>query len=348
MSNIFDRIHISPPELVKTDAQLGAFTLDGSFVPLRNPDGTYCFLHTSYSEKPNFHRFVGTPEDLFQNDILYEMDYNGYTHAEPSGVWIMSAYKYPDGMLVGFCHRELVSNTDPAFGNCFFIGLAVSHDDGRSWKYIGDIVSNVLNGGSFKANMGGVPLLVKDGYFYVYFNDADRDMVQRISAARMKIDETKACLMEEKLPQVFKYTGSGIWKTDPMKCTGASILPDVGFRLDAHAKGVYCKALDMYLLTMQTNAEARLILFASKDCEHFDQHIILDTAEEGKEMQPYSFFISTDGDCSDDMNVVGKEFYIYYPRKGTLLGNPTAKYDYGYDDLYRVKVTIDDMVRPIP
>lgn len=36
MSNIFDRIHISPPELVKSDAQLGAFTLDATFVPLKN------------------------------------------------------------------------------------------------------------------------------------------------------------------------------------------------------------------------------------------------------------------------------------------------------------------------
>ncbi len=340
MSNIFDRIHISPPELVKTDAQLGNFTLDASFVPLRNPDGTFSFINTSFSEKPNYHRFVGTPEDIFQEDVLYEMDYNGYTCDPPSGVWIMSAYKYPDGMLVGFCHRELISHTDPAFGNCFFIGLAVSHDGGKSWKYIGDILSNVLNGGSLKTNMGGVPLLVKDGYFYVYFNDADQAMLPRVSAARMKIDDTKACLLQGKLPQVFKYTGSGIWKTDPMKCTGANILPDVGFQPDAHAKGVYCKALDRYLLTMQTNAQARLLLFVSKDCEHFDDYIILDVAEEGIQMQPYSFFMATNGDCSDDMNVVGSEFYIYYPRKGTRIRDPKEYGDYGYDDLYRRKVTI--------
>lgn len=340
MSDILRRIHISEPELVKTDAQLGAYTLDGSFVPLRNPDGTFRFINTTFSEKPYYHKFIGTPEDIFQRSELYEMDYNGYCCTEPSGVWIMSAYQYDDGMLVGFCHRELINRTDPAFGNNFFIGLAVSHDGGNRWKYIGDIVSNVLNGGSLMANMGGVPLLVKDGYFHVYFNDADRDMATRISAARMKIDETKACLLEERLPQVFKYTGSGIWKTDPMKCAGASILPDVGFEPDAHSKGVYCKALDRYLLTMQTNGYGRLILFISKDCVNFDTHIILDEAEEGKWMQPYSFFVSTDGDCSDDMNVVGSEFYIYYPHKG-LLGNDRDDFgDYDHDDLYRRKVTI--------
>lgn len=340
MSQVLNRIHISPPELVKSDAELGAYTLDATFVPIRNEDGTFCFINTSLSEKPYFHRFLGTPEDIFQQDLYYEMDYNGYCCDEPSGVWIMSAYKYDDGMLVGFCHRELINRTDPAFGNCFFIGLAVSYDGGKCWKYMGDIVSNVLNGGSVMANMGGVPLLVKDGCFYVYFNDADRDRVLRISAARMGIEETKACLLEGKLPQVRKYTGSGVWKTDPMKCAGANILPDIGFQLDAHAKGVYCKALDRYLLTMQTNAQARLVLFISKDCEHFDEHIILDVAEEGVQMQPYSFFVATDGDCSDDMNVVGKEFYIYFPRKGTRIRNPKEYGDYGYDDLYRRKVTI--------
>lgn len=337
MAKVIDRIHIGEPELVRSDADFGAYTLDGSFVPLRNQDGTYKFINTSFCEKPYYHKFIGTAENIFEKSELYEMDCNGYCDYWPAGVWIMSAYKYEDGMLVGFCHRELISRTDPGFGNCFFIGLAVSRDGGDSWKYLGDIASNVLNGGELMANMGGCPLLVKDGYFYVYFNDFDAAWLPRVTAARMRIDETKACLMEEKLPTVHKYTGSGIWMTDPMKCTGACILPDVGFHPDAHAKGVYCKALDRYLLTMQSNSESRLILYLSEDCEHFDEHMIIDVGEEGKWMQPYSFFMATDGDCSDDMNVVGGEFYIYYPRKG-LLENDSEGYD--HDDLYRRKVTI--------
>ncbi|MBE6975568.1 MAG: hypothetical protein E7436_08785 [Ruminococcaceae bacterium] len=341
MSSILDRIHISEPELYKTDAELGDFTLDAQFVPLRNPDGTFTFLITGYSEKPYFRRFIGTPEDILLKPEEYEMDYNGYCDREPSGIWIMSAYKYDDGMLVGFCHRELIHHTDPAFGNSFLIGLAVSHNGGKRWRYIGDIVSNVLNGGSIKANMGGVPLLVRDGYFYIYFNDADHDHVRRISAARMRIDETRECLLQEKLPTVRKYTGNGMWRTDPMKCAGANIIPDVGYEPDAHAKGVYCKALDRYLLTAQTGTSARLLMFISKDCEHFDEHLVVDVGMEGVQMQPYSFFVATDGDCSDDMNTIGREFYIYYPRKGTRIRNPKEFGDYGYDDLYRVKVTID-------
>ena len=338
--DILNRLRISEPELVRTDAQFGDYTLDGSFVPLKNPDGSYRFINTSYSEKPNFHKFIGTPENIFQKSEVYNMDYNGYCCAEPSGIWIMSAYKYDDGFLVGFCHRELIHPTDPGFGNCFFIGLAMSCDGGDSWKYIGDIVSNVLNGGEAKANMGGVPLLIRDGYFYVYFNDAERDGLLRISAARMSVEETKTCLLQGKLPKVFKYSGAGMWKTDPMKYAGANILPHGDFTPDAHSKGVYCKALDRYILTMQTNAQARLLLYISKDCEHFVGPIVVDEAEDGKKMQPYSFFMATDGDCSDDMNVVGSEFYIYYPRKGVFLEGKKDEYDYCHDDLYRRKVTI--------
>ena len=85
---------------------------------------------------------------------------------------------------------------------------------------------------------------------------------------------------------------------------------------------------------MQTGGNGRLIMYISADGEHFDEHIIVDTNEQ-RLMQPYSFFVSTDGDCSDDMNIIGKEFYIYYPRKGTGVG-----YDYDYDEFYRRKVTI--------
>ena len=58
-------------------------------------------------------------------------------------------------------------------------------------------------------------------------------------------------------------------------------------------------------------------------------------------MQPYSFFLSADGDCSDDMNEVGASFYVYYPRKG-LLGHEAEGCGYDHDDLYRRLITIRD------
>ena len=336
MTSVLNRVHVGDAELVRADEDFD-FTLDAPFVPLRNPGGTWRLLQTSFCETPYYHVFTGTTDNLFAASGTYEMDYNGYTDFRGSGVWIMSAYKFPDGMLAGFCHRELLHPTDPGFGNCFFIGLAVSHDGGNRWRYLGDVAGNVVNGRRVLPNMGGCPLLVRGGWFHIYFNDYDETGLCRVTAARMRTDETEKALHEDRLPQVFKYTGSGVWASDPMKTTGARILPDVGFHPDSHAKGVYCRPLDRWLLTMQTNAEARLLLFFSEDCERFDEHLILDEAEEGVWMQPYSFFLSADGDCSDDMNEVGSRFYVYYPRKG-LLGHSIG---YDHDDLYRRLITVE-------
>ncbi|MBQ4625106.1 MAG: hypothetical protein IJB51_11260 [Clostridia bacterium] len=338
MESVKHRIHIGEPELVRADADFD-YTLDAQFVPIKNPDGSWKFLNTSLCEKPYFHKFIGDAENIYQKSELYEMDNNGFLDLWPAGVWVMSAYKFEDGLMAGFCHREMVSRTDPNFGNCFFMGLAVSQDNGESWKYLGDVCSNVLNGGSFMANMGGCPLLVRDGYFYIYFNDADAQGLYRVSGARMKIDETHDALLAGKLPTVKKYTGNGMWETDAMRGTGANILPQTGFQPDTHAKGTYCKALDRYMLTTQTNGQGKLLLFLSPDCEHFDEWLVVDdVGEENVFMQPYSFFMSIDGDCSDDMNVIGREFYIYYPHKGLEHGRG---YGYDHDDLYRRRVTID-------
>jgi hypothetical protein len=336
MTSVLNRVHVGEAELVRADRNFD-FTLDAPFVPLRNDDGSWRLLQTTFCEPPYYHAFTGTADNLFAGSGRYEMDYNGYTDFRGSGVWIMSAYKFPDGMLAGFCHRELIHPSDPGFGNCFFIGLAVSHDGGNRWRYLGDVAGNVVNGHRYLPNMGGCPLLVRGGWFHIYFNDYDETGLCRVTAARMRMDETEKALHEDRLPKVFKYTGSGVWESDPMKTTGARILPDVGFHPDSHAKGVYCRPLDRWLLTMQTNAEARLLLFFSEDCERFDEHLILDEAEAGVWMQPYSFFLSADGDCTDDMNEVGSRFYVYYPRKG-LLGQ---RIGYDHDDLYRRLITVE-------
>ncbi len=339
MASVLDRLSVGPAELVRPDRDFD-FTLDAPFVPLRLGDGRWRLLSTSFCEEPYYHSFTGTAENLFAESGLYEMDYNGYTSFRGSGVWIMSAYKYPDGMLAGFCHRELLHPTDPGFGNSFFIGLAVSHDGGARWRYLGDLAGNVVNGMRYLPNMGGCPLLVRDGWFHVYFNDYDSCGLCRVTALRISVEECARAMREDRLPPAFKYTGSGVFESDPMKTAGARILPDVGFHPDSHAKGVYCRPLDRYLLTMQTNAEARLLLFASRDCVNFDEWMVLDEAEEGRWMQPYSFFLSADGDCSDDMNTVGSRFYVYYPRKGLLEHEPDA-FGYDHDDLYRRLITVN-------
>lgn len=338
MSSIIDRIKIGEREFLLEDANM-PITLDGTMVPLKNNDGTWNFITCDLGKKPYHHKFIGTPEDIFHKHGYCSMDANGHWDTHPSGIWPWSAYKCEDGMIFCFCHRELLSRTDPNFRNYFFTGIAVSYNNGDNWKYLGDILGTPRNGTTKEVgNMGGLPMFVKDDYIYIYFNDYCKDGSRRwISAARMKLSETIAAVKEEKLPNVRKYSGTGRWDTDPFDEMGASILPMIdGISPDSHSKGVYIKPLERFMMTMQTGSTGKLVAYLSADGEHFDDFIIIDENDE-KLMQPYSFFISTDGDCTDDMREVGKEFYVYFPHKGCGFNGKA----YPYDEYYRRKIIIE-------
>ena len=99
MASVLNRVRVGDAELVRADRNFD-FTLDAPFVPLRNPGGTWRLLQTSFCEEPNYHVFTGTTDNLFAASGTYEMDYNGYTDFRGSGVWIMSAYKFPDACRI--------------------------------------------------------------------------------------------------------------------------------------------------------------------------------------------------------------------------------------------------------
>lgn len=339
MANIKERIQIGEAELICPDEKM-PYTLDGIHVTLKKPDGSWKLLTTDLGEKPYFHKLTSTPETIFGKHETFEMNYNTYCDAWPSGLWLWSAHKCDDGMVFAFVHRELLSRTDPFFHNSIMIGMAVSHDNGDSWKYLGDICSNGANGGTFLdegrgfGNMGGAPMFIKGDDIFIYFNDYSKDRVQRITGARMKLSETIAAVREGKRPTVKKYSGNGVWDTDPITGVGEPILPSVpGFAPDSHGSGAYCKPLDRFMLVMQTGSAGKLVMYLTKDGEHFDEPILIDDSHDNDRMQHYSFFFSIDGDCSDDMNEIGSNFYIYYPRKGIS--------KYSIDDFYRRKVTIE-------
>lgn len=340
MKKTTDRIHIGEPNLICCDKDM-PITLDGTMIPLKNSDGTWRFITCDLCKKPYHHKFIGTPDNIFQKHEYCDMDSNGYMDEFPCGIWPWSAYKCEDGMIFCLCHREMISRTDPMFKNAYFIGIAVSYDNGDNWKYLGDIIGTPGNGTSnpWAANIGGIPIFEKDGFLYMYFNDTNADNNLRwISAARMNLSEAIEAIRNEKLPKVKKFSGTGKWETDPMTEMGANILPEVtGFYPDSHGCGVYIRPLNKFMLTLQSNGIGKLMAFFTEDGEHFTEYLLIDEVENSNNniMQPYAFCISTDGDCTDDMRETGSEFYMYYPHKGC-----GDKYE--YDDLYRRKITITD------
>jgi hypothetical protein len=307
-----ERIHISEPELIYTDEQM-RYTSDGSCGTVRQPDGKIDFWTTDLGALPYYRHFRGTTEDPFAEELPpFEWDYNGYKDTWPCGLWVQGLYQCDEQLLLGFVHREDIHKTDPEYKNNYHIGFGVSHDAGKHWKYPGDVCGNVANYRAKHANMGGVPFFAaKDGYFYFYFNDFDPEGKAHMSCARMPIQDTIEMIRRDELPisLVKKYTGNGIWDTDPMTGTAAPILPTVeGIHFDSHSDSAYCSALDQYLLLSQTGGCGKLAMFFSDDCEHWEGPMYLDEVEPKTFLQPYSTFVGLDDEASADEPAFEKVF----------------------------------------
>lgn len=332
-----DRIHISPAELIFTDEQQ-TFTQDGSCCTLRRPDGKIEFWTTDLGALPYYHHFLGTTENPFAEELEpFTWDYNGYKDTWPCGVWVQNMYNCGDGLFFGFVHREDIHKTDPGYKNNYHIGFGVSHDGGHHWKYLGDVCSNVCNYQRKYANMGGVPFFAgKDGYFYFYFNDFSTDFKPYVTAARLPIKESIEMIRHDELPLslVKKYSGNGVWDTDPMTGTAAPMMPEVeGCHFDSHSDSAYCAALDKYLLIARDGSRLHLLL--SDDCAHWEDPILMFAAEPATGYVSYATIVALDNEASDDFSTVGHDFYVYFTYK------PNGSRDYDYDLYYRCRVTID-------
>ena len=359
-------IRIHPRELIYDDPQM-PFTFDGTLCTLRQPNGEVRVWETDLGTKPYYFIFQGPAENPLERRIGgFTWDYNGYSDRWPNGLWVQSFYQvkpeessHPAAqtgdLLVGFVHREFFSHpfrpdgtTQHGYGSCnsYHIGLALSTDGGMSWFYNGDVVSNVMNERKDLANMGGVPFFSVDGHFQFFFNEfpagkpdaSDPSYVritgQDLSAARCGIRETVEALLAGKLPAVRKYSGNGVWDTDPVFGTGAPILSGEHQSCDAHADAAYCSALGKYLLTAWHTNPSHLCLYTSPDGVRFEEYATLFYEDTPAIMTPYSTFVAvSEDDSSADSSVVGREFYIFFPRKGIR--------DYGFDQWFRTKITIE-------
>lgn len=323
------------------------FTMDGSLSPIKNPDGSITYFATDLGALPYYRMYKGTetsPFDSFEGEFFW--DYNCYPEGYPNGLWALTMYRCDDGMLIGFVHRENFSREDKNSCINYHIGLGVSQDGGKHWFYAGDICGNSCNYIPMQhANMGGSPTLVKDGYFYVYYNEYAPGFKKCISAVRFSVEETIAALKNKKLPKVFKYSGNGKWETKGIGGTGAPIITRSPYSddpynnaLDAHSKATYCKPLDCYLMTMQTGSHGDLVLYFSKDAVNWDEYMIIDSAEKDENgvsafMLPYSSFVDASGEGRADSFEVGGKFFLHTVHKKIK--------DYPYDEYYVREITIE-------
>ena len=330
----YGRITIGPLTRIYSDPQM-PYTMDASWATLKNADGSMTFFETAMGKFPYYFRHTGPYSDPLKTQLdKFNWDYNGYNNTWPSGCWLDNIYKVSKDTLLGFVHREDLypANNNQYPRDRYFIGLARSFDGGTNWKYLGDIIGTTRNtlttaGGS---NVGGVPSLVVDDHFLVYYNERLESVNSTaLSVARAKVSDVIQAMKKDQVYQFTKYN-NGSWTENAFTGTGSNIIPDFEPPFDFHSDATYCKPLGKYLITVQTHGLNKLYLYQSTDGVNWGERITLDDSPGYS--QPYSSFVGFDSEASDDCFTVGSAFYIYIDRKSTS--------NYDYDEMYYRKVTI--------
>jgi hypothetical protein len=341
MSLHAQQIKLGDVELIYTEDEI-PIRYDGSLSTLQR-DGEMYFFHSfgcriapggNRRSRHSWH--TGTPEDPLKIHVESKTDeslwdYNGYYQdIAEQGIWILGMYECPNGDLLGITHAELNDSTQRT-SQRFALGLGYSKDRGVSWTYCGEIARPADD----HQNVGGGPFIIHDGYIQVYFNDVvPSERGSRGNklqcAARAELDAVMQAAAQHQVIPWHKYR-DGEWDVPALSGEpGEDLIPHVTGGEDLHSDAAYCAALEKYLLTVQTHANGKLLLFSSEDGVDWSLETTVDQ-NDYQAIQPYSTFVDFDGP-SADCHTVDSDFYIYFPRKG-----PGQEYDY----MYRRRVTIE-------
>jgi hypothetical protein len=327
-------VNVGSAQLLYSDAQM-PFIMDQSFATLKRSASVTNFAHfvgTPGNGTGNYNLFYGPSNNPFQTfEAGFTLDKNGKIPAAWR-VWMPNTYKVDNSNHIAFCHLE-TDTYNPS--NCeYSIGIAYS-SDWVHWKFVGVI----LVPQNPKYNVGGVPYIVKDGYFYIYYNDqAIGDAgtsTKRLCVARASVNSVVADAKNNTVGTWYKYN-NGNWNENALIGVGTNIIGPGDDRYDLHSDAAWCTALDAYIITVQTHGLGKLLLYSSNDGIGWTQEAVVDDAGANTYFQPYSSFVTSD---SDDGSTVGASFDIIYPRKSLS--------DYAYDDLYKRTITIGQSANTI-
>jgi hypothetical protein len=298
--------------------------------------------------------------------------------------WISNIYLVTDtaiagvrkGDLLGFVHVECTQTPQNFYKKTLYkIGLAYSRaeDNAEKWAYCNDILftkdlfgeeitdcKKYPNGngmtcpGFLLHNIEGIPYIVKNDSFYVYFMDWDtaetgwntRGVAARICVAKARVrDVLDEVSSRKKVPPVScpppfsnlwrKYDGSAwsIRGNSTVKAGKPVINPykdNPG--LDIHGDAAYCRPLKKYLMTVDMPGDGKLLLYSSKDGLHWDAAPPVELDNDTAWRMPHSCFASLALDAANDCHEVGKQFYIIWPR--------TKNSDPAVQEFWRRKVEI--------
>ena len=276
-------------------------------------------------------------------------------HRWGDGPTLANAYYDPErGNILGFIHTEWTLESQD--GTYFRLGLAISKDGGRSFRWCGHIIEPELSydtwfnhwrggkvgGHHAMANIGLANYVIKDGYFHLYYADARDEpdtFIQGTAVARAKVDDVLAAADELQTSPWHKYHDGG-WDESGRgggKFTPLNIEPK-GY---LHGDAAYNSYLDQYVLVTRYGKHTgpdgsrlkrgEIMISFSKDGINWNEW---QTVHADDHLHDYPSIIS----MGDDNEVLGKSFWVYYKY---CFNDVLPKWDWYTNRWDRALVTMD-------
>jgi hypothetical protein len=233
-------------------------------------------------------------------------------------VWFSNIYRHSDGSYLAFLHVE---NAVRPGGSPDGMRIAIAHSTNptTNWRYLGHII--IPNGdppqypaGNF--NIFGVPYLVKDGWFYVYYTDWNTSATMQPSVARARVDDVMTAAWQGVTTQWTKYY-NGQWNSAGLGGPADALnVPSFFLHSDAArsvTKGVYILtgfslgpergvwiAFSQDGITWSNSSSLQRGMPTGSTCQ---------TDQLSCTLSPYITIVAEDG---TDNAIVGDSFWVYW------------------------------------
>lgn len=250
--------------------------------------------------------------ESFTTNVFGNQDTFGQPNGKNPRYWIVNAY-YSPGLIVAFVHVEFTDRYNKNTGKGR-IRIAVSNDNGKHFKYVGNIMSPYDDR---VFNVQGAPYIINNGFFYVYAKDNCNNTSKNgfggnTIVFRARLSTVLSDAKKGKVGLWHKYHLSK-WDSPGKggKCTPINIDPD-GI---IHSDAAYSNFSKKFILAVSMNTfhkkrDSWIKLYESKDGINWNfisnvSHLKKDNYETGYQ---YVTIVNDDG---TDNSIVGKKFYVY-------------------------------------
>ncbi|MBG6137244.1 hypothetical protein [Longispora fulva] len=254
--------------------------------------------------------------------------------------WIENIYRTPTGRLLAFCHIE--NATTLSTTGWWAAGLAYSTDGGATFQKLGKTISTTVRDDTapFDGNIGGVPYVVRDGYFYAYYGDP------RPAVARAPVADVLAAAERGTVTPWRKFHDGG-WEQKALgdlagpAGRATTVIPqDAVDYYMTHGDAAYSTYLGKYLLAGYSGGAGKgTYLTFSDDGTSFEVPSWTQKSDNPAKdsLSPYETIVNADG---TDNGVVGQSFYVYYGYRGKMANVVNSQYPQEWRWLYRQRVTL--------